>query len=681
MTRHSVCALDCPDCCSLLVTIEDGKARRLQGDPAHPITQGFLCAKVTRYLEREYHPDRLLYPMKRTGTKGEGRFTRIGWEEALHHIAQNLSRVSTTYGPESILPYSYAGTMGLLNGAGMDRRFFHRLGASRLDRTICSAAGMAGMTEALGVRYSTEPEQFRHSRLILAWGANIHGTNIHLWPFLQEARRNGARLVVIDPVKTRTAAVADQWLPIQPGTDLALALGMLHVIFRDGLEDRTYIERHTTGIDALREHAAAYTPARTAAWTGLAEDDIVQLARDYATTRPAAIRLNYGVQRSERGGRAVHAIAYLPVVTGSWTEIGGGLQLSTSQGFQFNAPGIELPELQNASPLGRPARVVNMTELGNALNELSAPRVHALVVYNSNPAAIAPDLGAVRRGLLRDDLFTVVLEQFETDTAAYADIVLPVTTFLEHTDLYRSYGHYYVQLARPALPAPGETRSNVEIFRLLARLMGFAEPCFADSEDDMIRTLLASGHPFLQGITLERLEAERSVRLNVSAPGTPYLPFAEGGYGTSDGKCHFDTAHLAYQPPVESRLGDAALRARFPLELLSTKNDNSMNSTFGHRDAVHAETARLWMHTADAAARGITDGDSVRVFNERGTVLLQASVNGAVRPGVVRAPSVAWPRRMPNGQGINVLASQRLTDIGGGPTFWSCLVEVAKCGD
>ncbi|MBL8217895.1 MAG: molybdopterin-dependent oxidoreductase [Bryobacterales bacterium] len=676
--KHSVCALDCPDACSVLVTVEDGKGKKLRGNPEHPVTRGFLCAKVTQYLEREYHPERLLYPMKRVGAKGEGRFARVSWDEALDTIAANLRRVADTYGPESVLPFSYAGTMGILNNAGMDRRFFHRLGASRLDRTICSTAGMVGMTEAYGVRYSMETEQFRNAKLIVAWGANIHGTNVHLWPFVQEAVRKGARLIAIDPVKTRTAALAHQHLTIQPGTDMALALGLMHVIFGEGLEDKEYLSQHARNVEELKQLAAQYPPERVEALTGIARQDVVALAREYATTRPAAIRLNYGVNRSERGGRATQAVAYLPVITGAWKDVGGGLQLSTSQGFQVNRAGLEMAELQRKSALGREARLLNMSELGRLLNETDDPRVHAMVVYNSNPGAIAPDQNAVNRGLRREDLFVAVLEQFQTDTADYADIMLPVTTFLEHTDLYGAYGHYYLQLARPALAAPGETKSNVEIFRLLAERMGFDDACFQDSEDDMIRTLLESEHPFVKGITLEQLEREHFVRLKL---GDVFLPFRDGGYFTADGKCEFKAETLRYEPPVESRRGDAGLRAKYPLEMVSSKNDNSMNSTFGHRDATDAETELLWMHTADAGPRGIVDGDLVRVFNDRGSVMLKASVNGSVVEGAVRAPSVRWPKRSPNGAGINVLASPRLTDIGGGATFYSCLVQVERCGD
>jgi anaerobic selenocysteine-containing dehydrogenase len=675
--RHSVCALDCPDCCALLINVENGQGAKLRGDPQHPVTRGFLCGKVAQYLEREYSPERLLYPQRRTGDKGDGRFERISWDEALETIASRLKSTAAEFGPESILPYSYAGTMGLLNGSGMDRRFFHRLGASRLDRTICSTAGMAGLTEALGIRYGTEPEQFRHARLIIAWGANILGTSVHLWPFVMEARRNGARLYTIDPHRNRTGAASDKHFFIHPGSDTALALAMMHVIIGEGLFDADYISRHTEGFDGLRERVKAWTPQRAAELTGIAAEEIAQLAREYATTRPAAIRLNYGVQRSERGAMAVRTIALLPALTGSWKDIGGGLQLSTSQTFHLNRAGLECADLQTKS-LGRAARIVNMTQLGHALTALEQPAVKAMVVYNSNPAAIAPNQNVVLAGLRRADLFTVVLEQFQNDTADYADILLPVTTFLEHTDLYLAYGHHYLQLARPALPAPGEAKSNVEIFRLLAERMGFDDACFRESEDDMIRTLLDSPHPFVRGITLEELDREHFVRLRLPEP---FRPFAEGGFGASDGKCHFRAESLDYTPPEESRFGEPDLRAQFPFELISPKNDNSMNSTFGHRDAVDLETAAVHLNAEDAARLGIRTSDQVRIYNHRGASILMARVDDSVRPGVVCAPSVRWSRRAPGKRNVNALASERLTDAGGGPTFYSCLVQIERIGD
>jgi anaerobic selenocysteine-containing dehydrogenase len=679
-TRHSVCALDCPDACALLIDVDQsGRGSKLRGDPAHPVTRGFLCGKVARYLDREYSPERVLHPLRRTGAKSEGRFARISWDEALDEIAHRLQSASDEFGPESILPYSYAGTMGLLNGSGMDRRFFHRLGASRLDRTICSSAGGAGLMDALGVKYGMEPEQFRNAKLIIAWGANILGTNVHLWPFIVEARRNGAKFYTIDPNQNRTGSLSDRHYAIRPGSDTALALAMMHVITAENLENRAYVQQHTLGFGELKTRVREWTPERASELTGIPADDIVQLAREYATTRPVAIRVNYGVQRSERGAMAVRTIALLPALTGAWQDTGGGMQLSTSGAFQFNRTGLERPDLQFKSTLQREARVINMSLLGDALTTVNDPPVKALVVYNSNPAAIAPDQNAVRRGLRREDLFTVVLEQFPTDTADFADIVLPATTFLEHTDLYLSYGHYYLQLARAALPVPGEARPNTDVFRALAAKLGLNEPCFNDTDDDMIRTLLDSRHPFIDGITIEQLEAERSVRLQLGEG--PFLPFAQGGFGTDSGKCEFHAETLNYEPPVESRLGDRGLFAKLPLELISPKNDDSMNSTFGTRPATDAQTGILKIHPRDAASRRIETGDAVRVFNGRGQCLLRSHVTETIACGVVSAPSVRWPKLAPDGNSVNMLTSQRLTDKGGGPTFYSCLVEVEKAGD
>ena len=675
-TRRSVCALDCPDTCALLIDVnEAGQGSRLRGAPEHPVTRGFLCGKVARYLERQYSPDRILYPQRRIGAKGEGRFERISWHSALDEIATRLQSAAAEFGSESILPYSYAGTMGLINGSGMDRRFFHRLGASRLDRTICSSAGGVGMMDALGVKYGMEPEQFRHSKLIIAWGANIMGTNVHLWPFIVEARRNGAKFYTIDPRESRTAKLADRHYPIRPGTDAALALAMMNVIIGEGLENRKYLAANTLGFDALRERVRQWTPQRASEFTGLPAEDIASLAREYARTRPAAIRLNYGVQRSERGAMAVRVINLLPALTGAWTEPGGGIHLSTSGAFQVNSAGLERPDLQANSPLGGEARILNMSLLGDVLNNTTDPPVKAMLVYNSNPAAIAPDQNSIRRGLRREDLFTVVMEQFQTDTADFADIVLPATTFLEHTDLYRAYGHYFLQMARPVLQAPGEAIPNTQVFRLLAKKMGFTEPCFQDSDDEMIRTALDSDHPFIKGITLEQLDAERSVRLNVAAP---FLPFTGHGFGTPSGKCDFRAEELDYTPPVESRLGDQTLFKRFPLELITPKNDDSMNSTFSNRKEVDAQTSLIRIHPLDAGPRGIASGDRVRVFNDRGQCHLQAEVAASVAPGVAAAPAVRWPKLSPDGFTVNMLTSQRLTDQGGGPSFYNCLVEIEK---
>lgn len=674
-TRHSVCALDCPDCCAIKLTVDaTGHATRIQGDPAHPITKGFLCAKVSRYLDRQYHADRLLYPMKRTGPKGSGEFTRISWDEALDTVSGRLRLIATEYGSESVLPYSYGGNLGYLNGSGMDRRFFHRLGASQLDRTICASAGSAGLMQAYGARKGLDPELFAQSKLIIAWGANVMGTNVHLWPFIVEARRQGAQFYTIDPIRNRTGHLSDRHFFVNPGSDLALALGMLHVIFREGLEDRDYMERYTENAESLRAQASPYTPDRTSELTGIAAEDIVFLARAYATTKPAAIRTNYGVQRSQWGATAVRMLCLLPVVCGHWRLPGGGLQLSTSGGFDINREALERPDFMMRA-LGRPARMINMSALADALSEPLDPPVKALFVYNSNPAGIAPDQNRIRPALLSDELFTVVSEQFMTDTAQYADILLPATTFLENEDLYFAYGHYYLQHAKPALAAPGECKSNHEMFSLLGQRMGFGELAFHDSPEQIIRDVLAQGGPHVREITYEQLTREHSVRVHVP---TPFLPYAEGGFQTSTGKVNLHV-ETEYAPPVESRLGDETLRSRYPLELVSSKLDDGMNSTFGHRAALDQEAAILRVHPGDAAARQIVSGDEVELFNERGRVRLTAQISPDVHAGVVAARGLSWTRNRADRTSINVLTGTRLTDFGGGATFYNCLVELKKC--
>jgi molybdopterin guanine dinucleotide-containing S/N-oxide reductase-like protein len=712
---HAVCSHDCPDSCGVLVTVNaEGRAVKLQGDPAHPVTRGFLCGKVAKYLDRVYSPERILYPLRRKsgaskGPQPSGRehesFERVSWDEALGSIAEKLKQTAGRYGPESILPYSYAGTIALLGYGSMDRRFFHRLGASQLDRTICAEAGGVAWNLVYGKKIGTPTEDVGRAKLTIAWGANIHGNNIHLWPMIVEARRNGARLIVIDPYRTRTAALADWHIAIRPGTDSALALGMMHVILRDGLEDRAYIDEMTHGFADLAERAMEYTPDRVAAWTGMTASEVEQLAREYATTQPAFIRLNYGVQRSDNGGANVRAIVMLPALTGAWKHRGGGAQLSTSGGFAWNKKDIERPDLMLASPLGRPARVVNMSALGHALTELGdrpedGPRIHALFVYNSNPGAVAPNHNVVRRGMARPDIFTVVHDLYFTDTTDFADYVLPATTFLEHTDIQGAYGHYFVQLSTQAIEPPGEARSNVWLFSELARRMGFDESCFRDSAEDMIRQGLGigrangSGKPtnghstnqWMEHITLEDLRERGHIPLSFHREG--WQPYVSGPLPTPSGKIELYSEALAaqgldplpaYVPPFESRWGQGA--KRFPLEFLSRKADNYMNSTFanleGHREMESATQQRLEMHSHDARARGIADGDPVRIFNDRGSLRLTALINGSVPQGVV-AGRLDWAKLHPEGANVNALTSERLTDIGGGATFYSVLVEVEK---
>jgi len=591
----------------VLVTVDAaGRAVKVAGDPSQPVTQGFLCGKVAKYLDRVYAPERILYPLRRRpgaqkGSRPRGReleaFERIGWEQALGEIGARLQRISNEYGPESILPYSYAGTIGVLGYGSMDRRFFHRLGGSQLDRTICAEAGGVAWNLVYGKKLGTPTEDFHLAKLVLAWGANIHGNNIHLWPQIEQARRSGARLIVIDPYRTRTAALADWHIAIRPGTDVALALGMMHVILDEGLEDRSYIAAMTHGIERLGERAREYTPERVAAWTGMTAAQVEQLAREYAFTRPAAIRLNYGVQRSENGGAAVQAIAMLPALTGAWKYRGGGGQLSTSGAFAWNKDALERPDLALTSPLKRLARTVNMSLLGGVLNGTGnegtgnegtgnagtreeGPPVRALFVYNSNPAAVAPNQNAVRRGLMRPDLFTVVHELFFTDTADYADYILPATTFLEQTDIQGAYGHYFVQLSQQAIEPPGEARSNVWLFGQLAQRMGFGEACFRDTEEEMVAQALGIGpdghstNPGMEHITLADLSEKGHLPLGIHRePETaPFLPYSDGPNSTGtlatpSGKIEFFSETLAAQgldgtPTLSRRMNLVGVRGQ-----------------------------------------------------------------------------------------------------------------------
>jgi len=702
---HAVCSHDCPDSCGVLVTVDEatGRAVKVQGDPSHPVTRGFLCGKVTKYLDRVYSPDRLLYPMRRRagvrkGPLPQGReteaFERISWDEALDEIAAKLKEIAAEFGPESVLPYSYAGTIGKLGYGSMDRRFFHRLGASQLDRTICSEAGGVALKSVYGIKLGTPPQDFAHAGLIIAWGANVHGNNVHLWPFIEEARRKGAKLVVIDPYRTRTAALADEHLVINPGTDAALALGMMHVILSMGLEDREYVARCTTGFDELRTHAlrSEYSLEKIAAATGISAETIVRLARAYATAgragakRPAVIRLNYGIQRSEFGGAATRAVCMLPLLTGAWKYKGGGLQLSTSGAFPFNGEALEMPELMMSSPLGRASRVVNMSQLGQALTSLGSgakkdgPPVKAMFVYNSNPAAVAPNQNDVLRGMVRDDLFTVVHEQFFTDTADYADVLLPAPTFLEVKDVQGAYGHLFAQVNERAIAPLGEAKSNVALFGELGRRMGFEEACFDDREDALIDQALETDHPWFAGITRERLEREGHVPLNlpVDADGN-VLPFSTAEwFRTPSGRGELLPVPV-FNAPKESRAH--AEEGAYPLEFLPRKADNYMNSTFANLPAHQRMEARtagvLEMHGTDAVARGIVSGDEVEVFNGRGSIALKALVNGQVGAGVVAA-RLNWNKLSAGGGNVNALTSETLTDIGGGATFYSTLVEVRK---
>jgi anaerobic selenocysteine-containing dehydrogenase len=680
---RGACPHDCPDTCAMLVTVESGRAVRVAGDPDHPFTRGFLCAKVNRYVERTYQQDRVLHPMRRVGPKGSGRFERTTWDSALAEIAERLKDIrSSSDGAQAILPYSYAGTMGMVQGSSMDRRLFHRIGASMLDRTICSMAGTVGMRMTVGANAGADPEGIPSSDLILLWGTNTLTANPHLWPFVLEARARGAKVIAIDPIQTRTAVQCDEWIGIRPGTDAALALGMMHVLFGLRLEDAAYISAHTIGIDQLRDRVKEYSPERVSTITGVPVETIVSLGERYARSRAAFIRVNYGLQRHRGGGMAVRTIACLPALTGHWRRAGGGVQLSSSANFTFDKRALERPDL---SP---PVRTINMIRLGEALTTRDAgvggPPVRALVVYNSNPAAVAPDRNAVLRGMAREDLFTVVLEHFQTDTADYADILLPATTQLEHWDVHLSYGHHYVTLNQPSIEPLGEALPNSEIFRRLAARMGLDEPMFRDDDVTLIRQALGGSRGRLEGITFETLLEKGWVRLNLPKP---YLPYADGGFTTPSGKCELYSQRMAdmgldplpaFTPPYEFPEEVPALAERYPLTLISSPAHQFLNSTFVNVESLRrvANEPECLLHPVDAERRGIAVGARVVVHNDRGAFTAVARVEEGIRPGVVWAPSIWWGKFAADGANANQTTSQRETDMGHGPVFYDNLVEV-----
>src|SRR6266851_4240716 len=679
---RGACPHDCPDTCALLTTVESGRAIKVEGAPDHPTTRGTLGTKVARYLERTYSEQRLLHPMRRAGHKGSGRFERITWEEALDTIAARFKAIAASAdGPQAIVPYSYAGTMGLLQYGSMDRRFFHKLGASLLDRTICATAGKAGYAATIGGSFGMDPERFDEAKLILIWGSNPIVSNLHLWSRIQEAKRRGAKLIAIDPHRSQTADKCHLHLALMPGTDAALALGMMHVLIGEHLIDRDYVDRYTLGFEQLSVRVRDYAPQRVAEITGLAAEEIIDLARDYGTIRPAAIRLNYGMQRHAGGGMAIRTVACLPALVGAWRDPAGGALLSSSGTYPVNGKALERPDLIWNAP-----RTINMSTIGNALLDANDPPIRALFVYNSNPVAVAPESGKVVAGFAREDLFCVVHDVFLTDTADYADIVLPATTQLEHMDIHSSYGHLYALANNAAIAPLGEAKPNTEVFRLLAARMGFDEPCFRESDEEMARNAFLPDHPRAQGLSWDTLKEKGWQRLNVPSP---FAPFARGNFPTPSGKCEFYSQTLADQgldplptfiPPRESAASDSVLARKYPLAMLSPPARNALNSTFANLPVfLDAEkTPSLDIHPADAASRGIDDGDRVRVFNDRGSMIAAARITDKARPGVVVALSIWWRKLSPDGTNANMLTGQALTDMGRAATFYDVLVEVER---
>ena len=682
------CPHDCPDTCGVLTEVENGRAVNFYADPDHPVTQGWLCAKVRPYLDRVYHPDRLRYPLRRSGPKGSGRWERITWQAALSEIADRWQEIIEHYGAEAILPYSYSGTLGLVQMVVTSARLWRRLGASRLARTICCTAAEYAVETTLGVRQSAPYSDVAHSKLVIIWGHNPVSTAPHFMPALKEAQRNGCQVIVIDPRRTRTARGADWHIAPLPGTDGALALGMARVILDDGRQDEAWLRANTVGWPELRERLADYHPARVAGVTGLSEETIIDLARQYAAARPSLIKMADGVQRHLGGGQAVRAICALPAIVGQYGLRGGGLAYSTSGYVMWDSSAVS-----HWADYPARTRQVNMNRLGAALTgEIQDPPIQALYVFGSNPAAVAPNAGRILVGLQREDLFTVVHDLFLTDTADYADIVLPATSQLEQVDLHKGYGHTLLTYNHQALPPLGESKSNWEAMRLLARALGFAEPWLHQTADEVIEEVLtatAAHNPLLEGLTLEQLKTNKSIALDLEQT----TPFADLNFPTPSGKVELFSSAMAeagldplpgwvegrqdYDPPPNS--GPTS----DPLNLISAAAHHFVTSSMANVDGLlkREGVPFLEIHPADAAKRNITDGATVFVENGRGWCKLKAVVTEAVRPGVVASPKGYWPKRDPfrngqEGRNINWTTSDALADMAGQSTFHSNRVWV-----
>ncbi|MHB1161598.1 MAG: molybdopterin-containing oxidoreductase family protein [Chloroflexota bacterium] len=679
--RRLTCPHDCPDRCGLLAIVEGGRVVEVHGDPQHPVTRGIICRKVMEYPGRIYGPERLLHPMKRTGPKGSAQFQQISWEEAIATIAGRFAEIRDSSGPETILPFAYGGTMGVVQRYAAGSRFFNRLGAATHTRTICSTAGQVGYGHTMGAVRGADPETIPDARLIVIWGVNAVSTNLHLMTQIQQARKMGAEVVVIDVHRNPTARAADHFVQLYPGTDSALALGLMQVIVQEGLHDAAYLEANTIGFDRLRARLEEYPPERVEGITGVPAERIRWLARKYATTKPAFLALGNGPQHHEKGGMATRSCSMLPALVGSWGTPGGGAIRSNGGYFGLNSRALERPDLAPG-----PLRTINMAQLGRDLLE-GDPPFRALYVWSCNPAVILPEQDKVIAGLAREDLFVVVHEQVMTDTARYADILLPNTTCFEQSDYFTSSWHLYASYSEPVIAPVGESRSDYEVFRLLAEAMGFDDPCFRESIDQ-----IADGgfdnpnNPFLEGVTAERLRQEKLVRLNV--PGRPYLAFADGRFPTPSGKIELYSSRMeaqgldplpGYLPAREGREGDRDLLIRYPLEILAVPNHHFLNSSFADIEKLREKETRptLEIHPQNAAGRGIADGDPIRVWNDRGECRLHARVIDSVLPGVVVSTGLWWTRHHPEA-GVNRLTPSRLADMGGGATFFSNLVQVEK---
>ncbi|MFX4301081.1 molybdopterin-containing oxidoreductase family protein [Alicyclobacillus tolerans] len=669
---RSVCPLDCPDTCSLLVSVENGKIIKVDGHPHHPVTKGAICQKVRKFPERIYHQDRLLYPMKRTGPKGTLHFERISWDEAYKEIKRKLQDAIETYGAESILPYSFYGNMGVLNAEGMDRRFFHRLGASLLEQTICNAAGAAGYAYTMGANAGIDPEDTIYSKLIVIWGCNVISTNMHQMLLANEARKRGAKIVVIDIHNNRSAKWADWFIQIRPGTDAALALGIMHLLIRENLVHEEFLNKYTEGYAELKEHVTDYTPEKVSEITGVSVEDLGLLAHLYGTTSPSFIRIGNGLQHHENGGMIVRTIACLPALTGQWGIRGGGAIKGNSYYAKLNTYGLQRPDLL---PQPQP-RSINMNQLGDVLLHPYKP-IKVLFVYNSNPAQVAPDQNKVRKGLAREDLFTVVHDLFLTDSCKYADLVLPATSHFENLDLYKSYWHLYLQLHEPVIPPLGECKSNFTFFKELAEVMGFTESCFYDTEEDMIETALRNdNNPYLRNVSLPSLREKGWLKLEI--PINDEMKHKDLPTPTKNKIALYSEAmKLAGLPSLPTHV-ELQADISYPLYFVTPPNHHFLNSTGANVLSLKKAERRplLQIHPLDAEIRGIEQGQFVQIFNDRGSIVLQAEITSDVQPGLVVSQGLWWDDEVLGYQSVNVLTSQSIADMGGGATFFSTRVEV-----
>ncbi|TWT09545.1 molybdopterin-dependent oxidoreductase [Reyranella sp. CPCC 100927] len=699
----SACPHDCPDTCAMITTVRDGKAVAVRGNPDHPFTRGGLCVKVNDYQNRVYSPDRVLFPLKRIGPKGAGQFERITWDAALAEIKTQWTAIIDRHGPAAILPYSYLGTEGILNGLGAGDAFFNKLGAAISERTFCDSAAISAFFMSCGPTAAVDPESFVHSRYIVLWAINTISNNLHHWPFIAEAQARGAKVVVIDPVATRTAKKADWHIRIRPGTDAALALGMMNVIIAEGLVDHDYVDKYTVGYEDLKQRAAQFPPDKVAAITGVAADDVRTLAREFATAQPSVIRMGVAIERSAGGGNTVRALSCLPALVGSWRHCGGGILHMPIWAFPVNWDAVSRPDwIRPGTP------VVNQWRLGPALTgelPLKTP-IQSLFVFNSNPMVVIAEQEKLERGLAREDLFTVVSEQFLTDTALYADIVLPATTQLEQFDVMFSWGHLYLTLNEPAVAPLGEAVSNTELFRRLARAMGFNDDYWQRNDEEMVAAALDWNNPVLEGIDLASLRRTGYARLKVGTPDT-FVPHREGNFPTPSGKCEFKSSIAAggnmvlplfrqgyagdqsgealdplpnYIPPNESPATNPALASRYTLNMLSPKSHAFLNSSYGNMalQQHHAGAQKVILNPHDATVRGIAGGEVVRVFNDRGAFEAIAEISGDTMAGIVVAPMGYWPHHNRSRRSVNAINPPAFADYGNAPTFSDTLVEVAK---